>query len=407
MKILAIAEISQTVLIYRAVDPQDSFKYKVDLNDLFLVFKMQIDWHSQKNELLVNPRLPNEQLEIFKHLFNQLDHLNGHVCLATSGTTQGIPRCVILSKEAILLSALNVNDHLQSYERDVWIHALPNFHVGGLGIWARGFLSKAKICKYDKKWDPFGFQTFVVEKQGSLSALVPTQIYDLVFHGLRAPKSMRAIVVGGGKLSEDLYFKARELGWKLLPSYGLTECASQVATASLESLSESSYPPLYPLKHVELSISNSLIAIKSASLLTAYLQQGRGVCDPKAKGIFITEDHGCFENGILTVLGRESHFLKIGGESVEFFRLESILDQSKMTLGIAEDAALVALPDERLGHIISLVVVAAMVQKEELKRHYDQLVNPFERIRRIHTVDKLPRTALGKLQRDQLIRMLD
>ena len=45
-------------------------------------------------------------------------------------------------------------------------------------------------------------------------------------------------MTGGGALDPSLYKQARDLGWPLLPSYGLTECGSQVATASLSSASD-------------------------------------------------------------------------------------------------------------------------------------------------------------------------
>ena len=40
---------------------------------------------------------------------------------------------------------------------------------------------------------------------------------------------------GGGAVSDELYRDARALGWRVLPSYGMTECCSQVATALSDS----------------------------------------------------------------------------------------------------------------------------------------------------------------------------
>ena len=64
------------------------------------------------------------------------------------------------------------------------------------------------------------------------SSLVPAQVLDLVRAGLRPPPVLRAIVVGGGAISAELYRDARALGWPVLPSYGMTECCSQIATAT-------------------------------------------------------------------------------------------------------------------------------------------------------------------------------
>ena len=58
----------------------------------------------------------------------------------------------------------------------------------------------------------------------------------MVKGGWTAPVDLRAVVVGGGRLEETAGRAARELGWPVLASYGLTEAGSQVATQSPELL---------------------------------------------------------------------------------------------------------------------------------------------------------------------------
>ena len=104
---------------------------------------MDIDWTSSESEILINPRgMPSD-----RRILDAAKHLPGHIWVATSGSTQ--LKWVGLSKEAIQLSAQAVNKHLHSTSADIWIHCLPDFHVGGLGIWARSALSGARVvdCK--------------------------------------------------------------------------------------------------------------------------------------------------------------------------------------------------------------------------------------------------------------------
>ena len=68
-------------------------------------------------------------------------------------------------------------------------------------------------------------------KRQTLTSLVPAQVFDLVNAGLKPPHILRAVLVGGGRLEDALYQKATALGWPLLPGYGMTEAASQIATA--------------------------------------------------------------------------------------------------------------------------------------------------------------------------------
>ena len=134
------------------------------------------------------------------------------------------------------------------------MHSLPDFHVGGLGIWARAYLSGAAVVDFKQahpgKWQSQAFYQYIQQVKGTLSALVPAQIYDLAALECPAPSSLRAVIVGGGALLPGLYERAVALGWPLLPSYGLTECGSQVATAALESWQQKE-PSLQLLPHLK------------------------------------------------------------------------------------------------------------------------------------------------------------
>ena len=333
---------------------------------------MEIDWLSNETHVLLNPRMPEEER---RRLESFVVDLPGHVWLSTSGTS-GTLKLTALSKRALLASAAAVNRHLQSDASDVWLCVLPAFHVGGLGIYARAFLSGAEIVT--SGWE-----------RVTLASLVPAQVSDLVRGRIVAPASLRAVIIGGGALSDELYGAARELGWPLLPSYGMTECCSQVATATLESRE------LKLLDHVEARVEeDGRLALRSEALLTGYGTE-EGFLDPKIGGWFVTEDVAVLEGRVLRVEGRRGDFIKIGGESVDLGRLDRIL----ATLGA--DAAVFAVPDERLGHVIGLAVVSENV--EGVVAAFNARVFPFERARRVVRVKEIPRTALGKVVRSKFL----
>ena len=102
-----------------------------------------IDWTSKESHVLLNPRMPPEEEARLRSL---VIDLTAHIWLATSGTT-GILKLTALSKDAMLASAAAVNRHLASDARDVWSCVLPAFHVGGLGIFARAFLTGARVIR--------------------------------------------------------------------------------------------------------------------------------------------------------------------------------------------------------------------------------------------------------------------
>jgi o-succinylbenzoate---CoA ligase len=346
-----------------------------------------IDWRSDESHLLLNPRMPREEQ---RRLESFVVPLRAHVWLATSGTT-GALKLTALSKKALLASAASVNRHLSSTADDVWACVLPTFHVGGLGIYARALLSGARVLA--SSWDPARFAS---NREMTLASLVPAQVADLVSARLEAPPRLRAIVVGGGAVSEQMYRAAAALGWPLLPSYGMTECSSQVATARPGS------PELVLLDTFEARVEkDGRLAFRGEPLLTGY-GTGGGFVDPKRRGWFVTEDLGTVDDGrILRVSGRRGDFIKIGGESVDLARLDAILSAVA-----GPHAAVAAVPDDRLGHVIHLFV-AGSANVDTVAAAFSERVHPFERPRRVHRVAEIPRSPLGKLIRKKLLEGLE
>lgn len=345
-----------------------------------------IDWRSDESHLLLNPRMPREER---RRLESYVVPLKAHVWLATSGTT-GALKLTALSKKALLASATSVNRHLQATAEDVWVCVLPTFHVGGLGIHARAFLSGARVREL--AWDPARFASM---GEMTLASLVPAQVADLVSAGLRAPGGVRAVVVGGGALSEEVYRDAVALGWPLLPSYGMTECSSQVATARPGSAE------LELLDAFEAKVQrDGHLAIRGEPLLTGYGTAG-GFVDPKRGGWFVTEDVGTVSGRKLTVAARRGEFIKIGGESVDLARLDAVLSALA-----GPHAALAAVPDARLGHVIHLFVDAG-ADADAVASAFAERVHPFERPRQVHHVPEIPRSPLGKLIRGKLLEGLE
>ena len=187
-----------------------------------------IDWMSRDSHFFFDTRrLRAGEWKSLKPPF-----FPGHIYLFTSSHR----KIAVLSKEAFLVSARAVSRHLKCSAEDRWLIALPLTHVAGIAVLARSFVSSFSTVRLQPPWDPKTFWNILKAEKITLSALVPAQVYDVVQRGFSAPKSVRAVLVGGGPLSPSLYRTARGLGWPLLPSYGLTEICSSAAVAQLSSV---------------------------------------------------------------------------------------------------------------------------------------------------------------------------
>lgn len=372
------------------------------------LFSPIYDWENSDSHLLVNPRYSQSDQECFQEILKESEHLPGHIWLSTSGSSA--KKWVGLSKKALLLSAGSVNAHLESDKTDCWINPLPDFHVGGLGVWARAQLSRAKVADFKlnhDKWSAPFFYDFLDHMKGTLTSLVPTQLSDLVALGRKAPSSLRAVIVGGGALSSHLYESAIALQWPILPSYGLTECASQVATAPLFSWKNNQIPPLIMLPHFKGKTNEGRLSFFGDSLLTTYaIFDSKKKCrliDPKENGWFLSEDRGHIDHENVICYGRADTIVKVGGENVDLAHLEMQLQNLMSQLKLPFEAALVATEDDRLGCCIDLVSTAKEISSlHHLVERFQKNVLPFERIRRVLLLPILPRSPLGKLMQNEI-----
>lgn len=363
-------------------------------------------WISEESKLLINPRASDEDREFFVEVFRRSQEYRGHLWIASSGSTS--KKLIGLSKQAFLAAAAGANAHLQSGAFDTWGLCLPEFHVGGLSIWARAHLSRAKVSKFAGEWSAAKAFAWIESERVSLLSLVPTQLFDLMELQRMAPACLRAIVIGGAALDLGLYRRARILDWPILPSFGMTEAGSQVATAELQSLDEAAIdlPGMKILPHLQVQVNeDQRVCLRSPSLMTGFWQAIDG--EPKFTAVerdswFVTSDRGELEDGYLRPLGRESDFVKVKGEGVYLRAIEERLLENPGVQGLV-----VALPDNRDGHRLIFVVEGQTpTATEQAVKAWNQSAVPVERVSEIRSVGRIPRSELGKVLRARLVEEL-
>ncbi len=357
-----------------------------------------MNWQSSDIEYLYNPKINPDWKQRLESVKSELPELPGHLWILSSGSTAlDNKKWIAISKKAFLASAESVNHFYRVTDEDVWLRVLPRFHVGGLAIEARAHLSGSRVVVGPEKWDAKSTFEIIDREKVSIISLVPTQLYDLLELGLKAPKSLRLVIIGGGSMSTVLLEKARKLGYKVSPSYGMTETASQIASGIHHIEGHRIF--YKQLKHAEFQISeDSTLQIKAASLMTGYAKismDSYEFIEVKPDTWFETSDLALLEDGGLCILGRKDDVVKVSGELVN---LQS-LRQKLSDLGTDEHATVLAVPDERLENRLIIVFENHLLEKhEQILKDYEAIAMPYEKPSEVYFVPKLPLSELSKIK---------
>ncbi|MFN8447495.1 MAG: AMP-binding protein [Anaerolineae bacterium] len=150
----------------------------------------------------------------------------------TSGTT-GKPKGAQITFGNLYHSALASAERLGAFPDDRWLCPLPFYHVGGLSIIFRSAIYGSSIVLPEATTTESIIKG-LHDSQATIVSLVPTQLYRMLEAGFEAPSSLRLILLGGAAATPELVQRCLDRDLPIALTYGLTEAASQVATAAPE-----------------------------------------------------------------------------------------------------------------------------------------------------------------------------
>ncbi len=288
--------------------------------------------------------------------------------VATSGAT-GTPKGVVLTHDAVVASARATSARLEVTQDDHWLACLPLAHVGGLSVVTRAMVMATSLTVLP------AFEPDAVMAVGaSHVSLVATALRRI------DPRPFRTILLGGSAPPSDRPAN-------VVTTYGMTETGSGVVYDGRS------------IDGVDVRLADDgEVLLRGPMLLRAYRDGG----DPFVDGWLPTGDLGRWlADGRLHVDGRRGDLVITGGENVWPEPVESVL---RGVPGVA-DVAVAGLPDEEWGQVLTAFVVAAGSGPPSLATLRDAVKATMPAHcapRRLVLVDAVPRTALGKVRREEL-----
>lgn len=352
-----------------------------------------IDFDNPAPQLLCHPTQKHLEEDILQKL-NPF-FLRDHFLLFSSGTTGGDLKGYAVSKKALFANADAVNKHFSLTTDDVWGLSLPIYHIGGLSVLARANLLKNRVIDL-RNWNPENWIEQV--KDVTITTIVPTQLYDIVKKGFKAPPSLRYLIVGGDFLSSKLKEEALHLGWPVIRTFGMSELCSQIASSKTPADDN-----LEILSIHQTSLDGQTLLVKSPSLFTLEFTMGSNFRVKSLKelsnkdGFFITKDRAEIKGNILNPLGRVSDDIKISGHLVNTNLLRDALAYVLHELGLVGSIELSIEDDARKGKKLTLLTLPGIMSKT-LEDKLSSALHPIK-IDEVREVESFYRTDLGKLKK--------
>ena len=309
--------------------------------------------------------------------------------VATSGSS-GEPKGVELSWSALGSSAAAYTRRLGTGSGNRWLCCLPLSHIGGLGILARSRLAGTPPVVHDR----FDVEAIAGETRTTLISLVPTTLLRLMEAGVDL-SSYAAVLVGGAGLPAAAAERARQSEVRLVRTYGMTETCGGCNFDGA------------PLDGVQMRIQQGQILIRGPMLMNGYRLDPALTAEVIRDGWLHTADRGRMRpDGTLEVLGRLDDVIVSGGQKVSPVEVEEVL----ATHPAVADAAVAGLPDPVWGQAVAALVVTAgegAPEIADLKSLVSRRIGAFKAPKRVVVVDRIPRTATGKIRRDQVRQLLE
>ncbi|GAB4575183.1 MAG: o-succinylbenzoate--CoA ligase [Anaerolineae bacterium] len=335
----------------------------------------------------------------------------------TSGTT-GHPKGALLTHGNLFHSAMASAYRLGVLPTDRWLCSLPLYHVGGLSIVLRSCLYGTAIDLLDG-FDAERVDALLRQTPITLVSLVPTMLYRLLaikHHPWHA--ALRLLLIGGAALSTDLAARALADGLPIATTYGLTEAASQVATALPDEVAARPGTVGKPLIFTSVTVvdeaGNPLppdeigeIVVSGPTVMAGYFHDLDTLDALPAPGPLRTGDLGRLDAaGNLWLVQRRSDLIVSGGENVYPAEVENVL----LRHPAIQAACVVGVPHPEWGQQVAAAIVRTpgrALTAEEVVRHVRQHLAGYKQPRRILFVDALPQTASGKINRRSVMDLFD
>jgi long-chain acyl-CoA synthetase len=332
--------------------------------------------------------------------------------LYTSGTT-GNPKGAMLTHLNLFLNSEYYASGLGARENWVGLCVLPLSHLLSLAAGLLVLFGRGATMHVMRQFDPEEMARIIQRREINYTFAVPT-VYTMLLALPHDPEfdmhTLEACVITGATTPLELRRSVEDqFGCRTFQAYGQVE-ASPVISLDRNDLERKFESVGYPLPHVEVKIvddhdrtlpplEHGEICAKGHCVMKSYWNNPEGTRAAIKDGWLHTGDIGMLdEKGYLYIFDRKKDMLICGGYNIYPIELEEVLYEHPTVL----EAAVVGVPDERLGEIPKAYVVLKPGMKAAEKEIMDYVktrLAKYKKLRAVEFVDALPKGPTGKILR--------
>jgi len=315
-----------------------------------------------------------------------MDWLNASykdIKVRTSGST-GEPKIIFHDKAKMINSALSTGKHLKLQEKTKALLCIPAKQIGGMMMLVRAMTLGWHLDLVEPKSNPLD----QLYKTYDFCAMTPFQLDN----SLNRLHLIRKLIIGGGRISENLKMMVQGIPTVIYETFGMTETVSHIATRKVNNRKSGNTDnkPFKTLPHVTVSADeNNRLIIKAPKILKETLITNDIVEVETYKKFYWK---GRYDNVI------NSGGVKIHPEEVE----------KKLQKLITSRFFLSSIEDDALGDKMVLFVELPFSEKlqSDLKEAMNNLkdLGKYERPKKIYFVEKFEETESGKVSRARTVK---
>jgi len=324
------------------------------------------------------------------------------VVIFTSGTTD-IPKGVVHTFTSLSNSILNSKEILNQNISDRWLASLPFYHIGGFQIICRALSSGCEIIISDDL-DNNSIINCINKFNPTHISLVSTQLRRLIDSNVRLNPALKLTLIGGGFSDDELIIRSDKLGWKPYRVYGSSETASFVTAANANEIISKPRTVGKPMKNVLIKISNdNEVLISTESLFKYYLNDTDETNIKNKNGFYFSGDIGFIDgDDYLFIEARRHDLIITGGENVNPYEVENEL----IKISEIKEACVFPLQDAQWGQIVAAaLVLKSEINQEKIECDLKKNLSSYKIPKKFFFVDEIPKTSLGKFERNKIREM--